>query len=92
MTSIQDWPVAGRYQFSNRWQVGAVYNQFFNKGQNYGANQADVGFIGPQILKEFGMGRNYLGRVGGRILTSLNVESESVNMLLIDFQMGIGLL
>lgn len=82
--------LAARYQFENRWQLGAAYNQFFNKGENYGANQADAEFAGVQVLREFGMGENYLGRLGGRIMTSVNVNHESVNMAMIDFQMGWG--
>lgn len=82
--------LAARYQFENRWQLGAVYNQFFNKGENYNANQADVEFGGIQLLREFSFGTNYLGRVGGRLMTSINVDNESVNMAIIDFQIGWG--
>lgn len=82
--------VAARYQFENRWQLGGVYNQFFNKGQSYGANQADAEFGGIQVLREFSFGDNYLGRVGARAMTSLNVTNETVSMGMIDFQMGWG--
>ena len=68
--------LATRYQFENRWQLGAVYNQFFDKGENYNANQADGG--------------DFLGRVGGRLMTSLNVDNENVNMAIIDLQIGWG--
>jgi len=80
--------LAARYQFGNRWQLGGVYNQFFNKGLNYGANQADAEFGGVQLLREFSFGGSYLGRVGGRVMTSLNVNNESVNMVIVDFQIG----
>jgi OmpA-OmpF porin, OOP family len=82
--------VASRYQFENRWQLGAVYNQFFNKGPSYSANQADVEFVGVQLLREFNFEGNYLGRVGGRLMSSLNVDNETVNMAIIDFQIGWG--
>jgi OOP family OmpA-OmpF porin len=82
--------LAARYQFENRWQLGGVYNQFFNKGVNYSANQADAEFGGVQILREFSFGGSYLGRVGGRVMTSLNVNNESVNMAIVDFQIGWG--
>ncbi len=82
--------LAARYQFENRWQLGAIYNQFFNKGVNYSANQADVEFGGVQILREFSFGGNYLARAGGRIMTSLNVNNETVNMAILDFQIGWG--
>lgn len=81
---------AARYQFENRWQLGAVYNQFFKKGENYGANQDDAQFAGLQLLREFGIGENTLGRVGARVMTSVNVNGNNVNMAMIDFQMGWG--
>lgn len=82
--------LAARYQFENRWQLGGVLNQFLNKGINYRANQADAQFGGVQLLREFSFGGSYLGRVGGRIMTSLNVDNESVNMAIVDFQIGWG--
>lgn len=82
--------LAARYQYENRWQLGGVYNQIFNRGLNYSANQADVEFVGVQLLKEFSFSGNYLGRAGGRILTSINVNKESVNMIVLDFQIGWG--
>lgn len=82
---------ATRYQFESKWQLGAVANQFFNKGTNYGANQGDAQFGGVQLLREFSINGNYLARVGGRLMTSLNVDNESVNMALIDLQIGLGL-
>lgn len=82
--------LAARYQFENRWQLGAVYNQFFDKGKNYGANQADAEFAGLQVMKEFGLGDRYIGRAGARLMGGLNVGSETVNMAAIDFQIGWG--
>lgn len=82
--------LAARYQFDNRWQLGVVYNQLFAKGENYGANQPDVEFGGLQVLREFGFGDNYLGRIGARAMASLNIDSETVGIAMIDFQMGWG--
>jgi outer membrane receptor for ferric coprogen and ferric-rhodotorulic acid len=82
--------LAARYQFENRWQLGAIYNQFFDKGANFGANQADAEFAGAQLLREFTMGTNFLGRAGLRAMTSVNVNGNNVNMAMIDFQMGWG--
>ncbi len=82
--------LASRYQFESRWQLGAVYNQIFNKGANYGANQADAELGGLQLLREFSFGGTYLGRIGGRLMTSINVNNQAVNMAIIDFQIGWG--
>ncbi len=81
---------AARYRFENRWQLGAAYNQFFNKGKNFNADQADAEFGGLQALREFGIGEKYIGRIGVRYMTSLNNTSESVNAGLVDFQIGWG--
>ena len=80
--------LAARYQFENRVQAGIVANQFFDKGANYGANQADAQFAGIQVLKEIGMEKGILARVGARLMTDLNVDKKTVNMAMIDFQMG----
>lgn len=79
---------AARYQFSNRWQTGLVMNQFFEKGKNYSANQADAQFAGLQLLKDFNFRKNYIGRIGARIMTDLNVNKKTVNMAMVDFQVG----
>lgn len=81
---------AARYQFENRWQFGVVYNQFFNQGDYYNSNQADAEFAGPQLLREFSFAGSYLGRIGGHIMTSLNLKKQSVHMAVIDFQIGWG--
>lgn len=83
--------IAARFQFENKWQLGGVYNQFFNKGFNYGANQADAEFIGLQIIRELSFTKSYLSRIGGRIMTSVNGDGESANMAMVDFQLGWGL-
>lgn len=80
--------VAARHQFENQWQFGAVYNQFFNKGENFFANQADAQFAGLQFLKQFDMGRNFIGRIGASAMASVNVNDETVGMILINFNMG----
>lgn len=86
--SIGVMELSSRYQFINRWQLGGVYNQYFNLGFNYTANQADLQFLGVQVLREFNFAGSYLGRVGGRLMTSLNINNESVNMAIFDFQVG----
>ncbi|MBN8540532.1 MAG: hypothetical protein J0L82_09110 [Deltaproteobacteria bacterium] len=82
--------LAGRHQFSNRWQLGAVYNQLLDNGFEYGANQGDAQFLGVQVLREFSLGDRFLGRVGARAMTCINVNDAAVNMALIEFQLGWG--
>lgn len=80
--------VAARYQFDNRWQTGVVMNHIFDKGANYAANQADVQFAGVQVLKEFGLEKGFVARVGGRVMTDLNIDRKVVNTAMLDFQLG----
>ena len=82
--------LAGRYQFSNRWQLGGVYNQLLDNGFEYGANQGDAQFLGVQVLREFSLGDRFMGRVGARAMTCINVADNAVNMALIEFQLGWG--
>lgn len=80
--------VAARYQFKNHWQIGAVYNQVFNAGENFYADQADVQFGAAQILREFPVAERYIGRVGGRFMHGINIKNEVFNMAMIDFQIS----
>lgn len=80
--------LAARYLLENRWQAGVIANQYFDKGENYGANQADAQFAGVQALKEFALQKGVMARVGGRLMTDLNVDKRTVNMAMVDFQMG----
>jgi OmpA-OmpF porin, OOP family len=79
---------AARYQFANRVQVGVVANTIFNKGDLFGANQADAQFAGLQALKEFNVAQSWVARIGGRLMTDLNVNNSTVNMAMVDMQLG----
>ncbi len=79
---------AARYQWDSRWQAGVIGTTLFDRGEYYGANQADAQFAGLQVLKEFNVAPAWLMRVGGRVLTDLNVNDETVSMALIDLQLG----
>lgn len=84
-----DLELAARYKFESRWQAGVVYNTLFDQGPSYGAEQADAQFAGVQVLKEFDIGsQGWLGRVGGRVMTDVNVPGQTVNMAFVDFQIG----
>lgn len=79
---------AARYQWDSRWQAGVIATTLFDRGEFYGANQADAQFAGIQALKEFDVAPAWIARLGGRVLTDLNVDGETVNMALIDLQIG----
>lgn len=80
--------LAARYRTENRWQVGAIYNQFFNQGDAYAAYTADAQFAGLQLLKEFNMSPSWLGRLGGRVQSLTNNTDGLVIQYLVDLQIG----
>lgn len=80
--------LAARYQFENRWQLGAIYNQFFDRGLNYFSNQADAMFGGIQLLKEFGLGTDTHMRVGLRAMRDINTENQDIDMAQLDLAIG----
>lgn len=81
--------LAARYQLNESWELGVVYNQVFNVGSNFYANQADVELLGAQILREIKIGQNATTRLGGRIMNGINVNNEALNLVMIDVQIGL---
>lgn len=79
--------LAARYRFANNWQVGGVENTLFNRGASYTATQADVQLGGLQVLKQFTVNKDWIARVGGRLMTGINTDTR-MNMALIDLQLG----
>jgi outer membrane protein OmpA-like peptidoglycan-associated protein len=80
--------IAMRWNSTNRWQTGVVYNQFFNQGDAYGAYTADAQFAGLQLLKEFNMSASWLGRLGARAQSLTNNTDGLIMMYMIDLQIG----
>lgn len=77
-----------RYQFENRWQLGVVYNQFFNVGTNYFSDQGDALFGGLAVMKEFSLASNNIMRVGLRAMRDLNTLDQDVNIAQLDLAFG----
>lgn len=89
-TSSNVLELAARYQFASRWQLGAVVDSVSETGSTYGANAVNAAFGGVQILREVGLGKEFLGRIGARAMTSLNTDNTPVNMALVELQLGWG--
>ena len=87
-TSTTVMEAAARYQFENRWQLGLIYNQYFDRGTNYFSNQGDAMFGGLQLIKELTVGDNTDLRIGVRAMTDLNTDGEDVNMAMLDLAFG----
>lgn len=80
---------AARYRWdSTRWQAGVVGNQFYEQGQDLGADQGDAHFVGLQALKEFNLSPSWLARLGARAMAMTNTVDNNVYMYLIDLQIG----
>jgi len=81
--------LASRFQFKNHWQLGVVFDQAFNVGKNFYANQSDVQFIGAQIIRQFPVTENIQGRIGGRFMNGFNIENEVFNMVMVEIQLSV---
>lgn len=77
-----------RYRWDNRWQAGLSATQLSEQGKYYSADQADALFGGLQVLREFNMTTNWVGRIGARAMGLTNNTGNLVTMYLIDFQFG----
>ncbi|MGZ3690230.1 MAG: hypothetical protein ACXVAX_01930 [Pseudobdellovibrio sp.] len=86
--STTNMELAARYQFENRWQLGVVYNQLFDRGVDYFSNQGDAMFGGLQVLKEFTVGQNTQFRIGLRAMQDINTDGQDINMAMLDLGIG----
>lgn len=89
-TSTTVMELAARYQFENRWQLGVVYDQFFDRGANYFSNQADAMFGGIQLAKEMTVGKDTNMRVGLRAMRDINTDKQDIDMAQLDLAFGWG--
>jgi outer membrane protein OmpA-like peptidoglycan-associated protein len=82
---------AGRYQFTNRWQLGAIWNTLVDNPDRYHSNTENLAsFIGVQALKEFTWNNDYVVRVGGRAMTDVGISHETVDTIMAELQVSFG--
>jgi OOP family OmpA-OmpF porin len=87
--SGENYELAGRYKFENRWQAGAIVNAFGGNSDRYGSSDSQLTtFAGVQALKEFTITKELLLRAGARVMTDLNIRDEQVNVGMIDLELG----
>lgn len=80
---------AARYKFNNKLQVGAVANSFMDNSDRYGSSDSQhTLFGGVQVARDFALNSNTLLRVGGRLMTDLNISGETVNVGMLDVALG----
>lgn len=82
---------SGRYEFSNRWQLGAVWSTLIDNARRYRSNAGNLAsFAGVQVLREFNWGESYLVRAGWRAQTDIGIGGESLNTIMAELQVSFG--
>lgn len=82
---------AGRYEFTNKWQLGAIWNTLVDNPDRYKSNTENLAsFIGVQALKEFTWNKEYLVRVGGRAMTDVGISGETIDTVMAELQVSFG--
>ncbi len=78
-----------RYRFAEQWSAGPVVNILLgNKNTFADSKKVMATFIGGTVHYETALDNQWIFRVGGRILTDVDVSSRRVNKYLLDFQVG----
>lgn len=83
--------VAGRYELTNKWQVGAIWNTLVDNPQRYRSNNSNLAsWAGVQVLKEFTWNDKYLVRAGGRAMTDVGISGDTLNTVMAELQVSFG--
>lgn len=83
--------IGGRYKFSNKWQLGAIWNTLVDNPDRYKSNTNNLAsFLGVQAMKEFVWNENYLVRAGGRLMTDVGIGGEVVDGVMAELQVSFG--
>ncbi len=78
-----------RWEFINRWSVGPAANVLIgNKNTFTDEKKTLASFIGATVHYRQPLTRDWLLKVGARVLTDLDVSSRQVTKWLLDFQIG----
>lgn len=83
--------LAARYQFTNRWQLGAIWNTLVDNPDRYQSNTNNLAsFIGLQVMKEFTWSEEYLVRAGGRAMTDVGISGETIDTVMAELEVSFG--
>ncbi len=83
--------LAARYQFTNHWQLGAIWNTLVDNPDRYQSNTNNLAsFIGLQVMKEFTYADQYIVRAGGRAMTDVGISGETIDTVMAELQVSFG--
>jgi outer membrane protein OmpA-like peptidoglycan-associated protein len=83
--------LAARYQMTNRWQLGAIWNTLVDNPDRYRSNTDNLAsFAGVQVMKEFTWNDKYLVRAGGRAMTDIGISHGTLNTLMGELEVSFG--
>jgi outer membrane protein OmpA-like peptidoglycan-associated protein len=83
--------LAARYEFTNRWQLGAIWNTLVDNPDRYKSNTNDLAsFMGVQVMKEFSWSNEYLVRAGGRAMTDVGISGETIDTVMAELEVSFG--
>lgn len=83
--------LAARYEFTNRWQLGAIWNTLVDNPDRYKSNTENLAsFMGVQVMKEFAWKEEYLVRAGGRAMTDVGISGETIDTIMAELEVSFG--
>lgn len=83
--------LSARYEFTNRWQLGAIWNTLVDNPDRYKSNTENLAsFLGVQVMKEFTWKEEYLVRAGGRAMTDVGISGETIDTIMAELQVSFG--
>ncbi len=83
--------LGARYQLTNKWQLGAIWNTLVDNPDRYKSNTNNLAsFIGLQAMKEFVWADTYLVRAGGRVMTDVGISRETIDTVMAEIQVSFG--
>ncbi len=83
--------LAARYELSNRWQLGAIWNTLVDNPDRFKSNTENLAsFLGLQVMKEFTYNGEYLIRAGGRAMTDVGISGETIDTVMAELEVSIG--
>lgn len=79
-----------RYEVQEKISIGGLFQVMAGKGSHVGANSDNAQFIGIQAMKELPVKLDFPAvlRLGGRVMTDVNVSKEQVSFAMLDVAIG----